>query len=70
MRAELRLKNGITSLADEAAAEGNDWRDTAAQKAVEADEYRRLGIPIPFEVQPDDDGDDEPPASNDDGSAF
>jgi len=44
---KLRLENGSTTLAIEAAREGHDWRDIARQRKEESEFYRELGIPAP-----------------------
>lgn len=40
---------GLDTLEELAAAEGDDWEEKVAQKAVEIAEMRRLGVPIPGE---------------------
>jgi lambda family phage portal protein len=44
---EKRLKNGTTTLADEWAKKGFDWREKATQQAEERAFYAGLGIPYP-----------------------
>jgi lambda family phage portal protein len=45
--AQRRLESGLTTLADEYAAEGHDWREKADQTAEERRYYQSLGIPYP-----------------------
>lgn len=48
-----RIKSGTTTLADEWAAAGYDWREKADQQAVERAYYKSLKIPYPGDaVQP------------------
>ena len=46
---ETRLRNGTTTLADEWAESGHDWRAKARQQAEERKFYLELGIPFPGE---------------------
>jgi lambda family phage portal protein len=44
----LGINAGLSSLEDEAAeVSGSDWRDIADRKAIEAERYKRLGLPVP-----------------------
>lgn len=45
---ELALASGLTTLADEAAAEGKDWEDIMEQRKREADYAAELGLPNPY----------------------
>jgi lambda family phage portal protein len=47
---QLALDARLTSLADEAAADGRDWEDVLDQTARERDYMKELGIPLPEEV--------------------
>lgn len=47
---EMRLKNGMSTLAEECAAEGKDWREVARQRATEAKFYKTLGLPDPYSI--------------------
>lgn len=47
--AELRMASGLSSLEDECAEQGKDWREVAEQRASEARVLRDLGLPIPWE---------------------
>jgi capsid protein len=47
---EVRLKNGISTLSEECAAEGKDWREVARQQAAERDYYVQLGLDDPYAV--------------------
>lgn len=50
--AQTRLQSGLTTLADEWAAEGHDWREKADQSAEERKYYEGLNIPYPGDAQP------------------
>ena len=45
---ELALAAGLTTLADEAAAEGKDWEDIMEQRRREAEYAAELGLPNPY----------------------
>jgi capsid protein len=45
---EMRLKNGKTTLAEENAAEGKDWREVARQLSIEVKYYESLGLIHPY----------------------
>ena len=72
-----RLASGTTTLADEWARAGHDWRAKADQQAEERAYYRSLGIPYPGDPanagaapSPAGDGEDDPeddPEGGDDG---
>lgn len=47
---EMRLKNGISTLSEECAAEGKDWREVARQQAAERAYYVKLGLDDPYAV--------------------
>ena len=49
---ETRLRIGLTTLADEWAAEGYDWREKADQQAIERAYYAERGIPYPGDAAP------------------
>lgn len=49
---EVRLRNGMTSPVDEAAAEGYDWRARARREAEARAYYAELGIPYPGDPRP------------------
>lgn len=47
--AELRMKIGVSTLEDECAEQGKDWREVAEQRASEAKFLRQHGLPLPWE---------------------
>lgn len=70
---ELRMKIGLTTLSEECAADGKNYRDVLEQQAVEMKLRRELGLPDPTTppaagpAAPDaTTGDDDPPDDNDD----
>ena len=50
--AETRLRLNLTTLAEECAADGKDWQEVLGQKAAEAAELARLGLPDPAAPPP------------------
>lgn len=42
---EAKLRLGLTTRAEECAAEGRDWREVVRQRAAEMAEFTRLGVP-------------------------
>ncbi|MCM8738296.1 phage portal protein [Azospirillum sp. A1-3] len=48
--AEMRMKIGVSTLEDECAEQGKDWREVAEQRASEAEFLRKLGLPVPWEA--------------------
>lgn len=49
---EKRIKLGLTTLSEECAAEGRNWREVLEQLAIERKERIRLGLPDPFDTNP------------------
>jgi capsid protein len=43
--AAIRIEHGFSTLEDECAEQGRDWRETLAQIKREADERKRLELP-------------------------
>lgn len=42
--AQIRIETGISTLEDECAEQGKDWREVLEQRAIEQDEIERLGV--------------------------
>jgi len=62
-----RMEAGISTLEDECAEQGKDWREVLEQQAVEKDERKRLGLtpPAPLQVR----GDPNAPGPDDEDDA-
>lgn len=66
-----RMEAGISTLEDECAEQGRDWRETLEQQAIEQAERARLGLPAPAALTqrgdpnaPGPDDEDEAPADD------
>ena len=47
---KVRLETGLTTFAEEMAAEGKDWEEVAEQRAKEMKRFAELGLPYPGQV--------------------
>lgn len=70
---EMRLANNVTTLAEECAGEGKNWRDVIDQRSIEREYMRSKGIdpdtgmkpmPVVQQVPVADDSEDDAPATN------
>lgn len=52
LASEKRMQLGLTTLSEECAAEGRNWREVLEQLAIEREERIRLGLPDPLVANP------------------
>lgn len=64
---EIDMRLGLTTLEEECALRGKDWREIVEQREIEAQELRRRGLRIQFNGQPADAEPDESEEEESDG---
>jgi len=66
---KIRLETGTTTIADEYAAQGQDWEDAIEQRGEEIRRMKELGIPIAGAPEPPADPDEDPDDTEQDEDA-